>query len=50
MHPTPETIEPFDRENEQWRVMIETPKGSRNKYKYDPELAVSNWPRCCRRG
>ena len=38
MHSTPDTIEPFDRKEEQWRVMIETPKGSCNKYRYDPEV------------
>ena len=37
MHPTPDTIEPFDRKHKQWRIIIETPKGSHNKYKYDPK-------------
>ena len=31
-------IAPLDRKKKQWRVVIETPKGSRNKYKYDQEL------------
>jgi inorganic pyrophosphatase len=29
-----ELIEACDPEKEEWRVVIETPKGSRNKYKY----------------
>jgi inorganic pyrophosphatase len=30
-------ITPFDAESEALRIVIETPKGSRNKYSYDPE-------------
>lgn len=30
----------FDKEREQWRVVIETPKGSHNKYKFDEELGL----------
>jgi len=31
------TLEPYDEETGALRVVIETPKGSRNKYNYDPE-------------
>src|SRR5579871_3157218 len=34
----PTQIDPFDTGKESLRVIIETPKGSRNKFKYDPEL------------
>ena len=30
-------IAPFERKNDDLRIVIETPKGSRNKYSYDPE-------------
>jgi inorganic pyrophosphatase len=30
-------IEPFDRETGSLKIVVETPKGSRNKYKYEPE-------------
>src|SRR5438105_10253229 len=30
-------IAPFDDKSECWRVVIETPKGSRNKYSYVPD-------------
>src|SRR5579864_2694432 len=30
-------ITPFDRETGDLKIVIETPKGSRNKYKYEPE-------------
>jgi inorganic pyrophosphatase len=33
-------LSPWDEKKEQWRVAIETPKGSHNKYKYDEELGV----------
>jgi inorganic pyrophosphatase len=33
-------LEPFDEEREQWRVVIETPKSSHNKYKFDEELGL----------
>lgn len=36
---SPTVLKPFDKEQEFLRVVIETPKGSRNKFKYDPELA-----------
>jgi inorganic pyrophosphatase len=31
-------VTPCDSDHEEWRVVIETPKSSHNKYKYDPEL------------
>ncbi len=33
-------LRPFDDVKKQWRVVIETPKGSHNKYKFDEELGV----------
>jgi inorganic pyrophosphatase len=30
-------IAPFEKKDDALRIVIETPKGSRNKYKYDPE-------------
>jgi len=35
---SPTALRPFDKKQQFLRVVIETPKGSRNKYKYDPEL------------
>lgn len=35
---SPTTLKPFDKAKEYLRVVIETPKGSRNKFKYDPKL------------
>lgn len=35
---SPTTLKPFDKTKKFLRVVIETPKGSRNKYKYDAEL------------
>jgi inorganic pyrophosphatase len=35
---SPIALKPFDKKKEFLRVVIETPKGSRNKFKYDPEL------------
>jgi inorganic pyrophosphatase len=35
---SPTVLKPFDQNKEFLRVVIETPKGSRNKFKYDPEL------------
>jgi inorganic pyrophosphatase len=40
MRQNPEMIEAFDPEKEEWRVIIETPKGSCNKYDYDTELGI----------
>jgi inorganic pyrophosphatase len=37
---TPDKIDPFDTGKKSLRVVIETPKGSRNKFKYDPELGT----------
>ncbi len=37
---SPDRIDPFDTGKESLRVVIETPKGSRNKFKYDPELGA----------
>jgi len=38
--PPPDKIDPFDTDGKSLRVVIETPKGSRNKFKYDPELGT----------
>ena len=35
---SPTQLDPFDTGQKSLRVVIETPKGSRNKYKYDEEL------------
>ena len=35
-----EKINPFDAETQDLNVIIDTPKGSRNKYKYDEELQI----------
>jgi inorganic pyrophosphatase len=35
-----ELINPFDAESEDLNVIIDTPKGSRNKYKYDEKLKI----------
>ncbi len=37
---SPNQIDPFDTGKKSLRVVIETPKGSRNKFKYDPELGT----------
>jgi len=34
------TVPAFDRKEKIWRVVIETPKGGHNKYKFDPDLGV----------
>ena len=39
-HKLPDRIDPFDTDAKSLRVVIETPKGSRNKFKYDPELGT----------
>lgn len=36
----PDRIDPFDTDQKSLRVIIETPKGSRNKFKYDPKLGT----------
>ena len=36
----PYRIDPFNTDNKNLRVVIETPKGSRNKFSYDPELGT----------
>ena len=33
-------LEPYDEDKEEWRVVIETPKHSHNKYKFDEELGA----------
>ena len=39
--PAPSTLAPFDDDDGSLvRVIIETPKGCRNKYKYDPEMGA----------
>lgn len=35
-----ETIEAYDAETKLWNVIIDTPKGSRNKYKFDEKRKV----------
>ena len=40
MPKTAADLNPIDQKNECWRVVIETPKGSHNKYKFDEELGV----------
>ncbi|HTV65269.1 MAG TPA: inorganic diphosphatase [Bryocella sp.] len=37
---SPDQINPFNTNTQSLRVVIETPKGSRNKFKYDPELGA----------
>jgi inorganic pyrophosphatase len=37
---SPTVLKPFDKQEEFLRVIIETPKGSRNKFKYDPDLGA----------
>jgi inorganic pyrophosphatase len=37
---SPDKIEPFSTGEKSLRVVIETPKGSRNKFKFDPEIAA----------
>jgi inorganic pyrophosphatase len=37
---SPAQIDPFATDEQSLRVVIETPKGSRNKFKYDPKLAA----------
>jgi inorganic pyrophosphatase len=33
-------VSPYDRKNKQWRVVVETPKGSHNKYRFDEKLGA----------
>lgn len=35
-----ETLEAFDAETKLWNVIIDTPKGSRNKYKFDEKRKI----------
>lgn len=37
---SPDQIDPFNTDSKSLRVVIETPKGSRNKFKYDPRLGT----------
>lgn len=37
---SPDRIDPFSTHHKSLRVVIETPKGSRNKFKWDPELGA----------
>lgn len=37
---SPDQIDPFATGKKSLRVVIETPKGSRNKFKYDPEIGT----------
>lgn len=34
----PTVLKPFNKEDKSLQVVIETPRGSRNKYKFDPQL------------
>ena len=34
----PTVLKPFNREDDSIQVVVETPKGCRNKYKFDPQL------------
>jgi inorganic pyrophosphatase len=34
----PDNLQAYDKDNDEWRVVIETPKGSRNKYKFDDKV------------
>lgn len=36
----PTTIQPIDRQQDLLQIIIETPKGSRNKYAFDPEQEI----------
>ncbi|HSU69460.1 MAG TPA: inorganic diphosphatase [Tepidisphaeraceae bacterium] len=36
----PEKLQPFNKKKQEWRVVIETPKHSRNKYKFDEEIGT----------
>ena len=33
-------LEPYDEKKDEWRVVVETPKGSHNKYKFDEDLGL----------
>jgi inorganic pyrophosphatase len=33
-------LEPYDTDKDEWRVVIETPKHSHNKYKFDDQLGI----------
>jgi len=37
---SPDQVDPFSTGKKSLRVVIETPKGSRNKFKYDPEIGT----------
>ena len=49
-HPVLSKMPTFDEESGDLRVVIETPKGSRNKYEYDPEYDCINSPPSCPEG
>jgi hypothetical protein len=40
----------FDAKTGALRIVIETPKGSRNKYDYDPRAIAWNWRPCSQKG
>ncbi len=40
MRNTLSKLQAFDRKNKEWRVIIETPRNSHNKYKYDEKLGL----------
>jgi inorganic pyrophosphatase len=37
---SPDQMDPFGTDKKSLRVVVETPKGSRNKFKYDPDLGA----------
>jgi inorganic pyrophosphatase len=40
MNLSPLHLQPYDEDKDEWRVVIETPRHSQNKYKFDEELGV----------
>ena len=43
----PTRLPPFESKDADLTVIIETPKGSRNKYAYDPRSGILRFARCC---
>ena len=40
MNTVPQSLQPFDKKKREWRVVIETPKHSQNKYKFEDALGT----------